>query len=79
MSDLKPRFEIGQKVLHSRSERVLQVLKRKFNHAVKTQAIMVGTNGACYVEDVTLPDYWSYKLSDGKAYWYWEEVLAEVE
>ena len=78
MSDLKPRFEIGQKVLHSRSGRMLQVLNRKFRHAVKTQAIKVGFNGATYIEDAILPDYWAYKLNDGRAYWYMEEVLTEA-
>ncbi len=73
-----PKIEIGQQVLHPRTGRVLRVLKRKFNRAVKTKAIKVGINGACYIEDVSLPDYWSYKLSDGKAYWYQEEILEQA-
>jgi hypothetical protein len=72
-----PKFEIGEEVLHPRTGRVLRVLRRRFNRAVKTQAIMVRPNGASYVKVVTLPDFWSYRLSDDK-YWYWEEVLAPV-
>lgn len=73
-----PKFQIGQQVLHPRSGRILTVRMRKYNRATKTHAIMVRPNGASYVKLVTLPEYWSYKLSDGKAYWYQEEVLEQA-
>lgn len=76
---LQPKFKVGDKVLHTRTGRILTVLDCKHNPAIVTYAIKVRTNGACDASPTTMSEYWSYKLSDGKHWRYAEEVLEHVD
>lgn len=70
-----PKFEIGQHVIHSRTGRRLQVLQRRYNKPITTIAFVTREDGTIDRKLVTLSDCWAYKLSDGKAIYYWENTL----
>lgn len=75
---LQAKFKIGDKVVHKRTGRTLTVLDCKHNPPRLTLAVKVRTNGALDASPTTISEYWSYKLSDGKAYRYVEELLEHV-
>ena len=74
---IKPKFQVGDTVVHKRSGKIYTVLDRIYNKAVATYAIKVYTNGKTSTSPTTIAEHWTYKLDDGRS-WRFAESLLEL-
>lgn len=74
----KPKFQVGDRVLHKRSGKIYTVLDRVHNKAVATYEIKTYKNGGTSISPTTIAEHWTYKLDDGRSWRYAENLLEHL-
>lgn len=72
---IKPKFQVGDRVLHKRSGNVYTVLDRVHNKAEVAHQMKVYSDGTTSTSPTTIAEHWTYKLDDGKSWRYAENLL----
>lgn len=79
MTMIKPKFQVGDRVLDKRSGKIYTILDCKFHEAIATHAIKVYADGTTAVSPTTIAAHWIYKLDDGHSWRYAENLLELVQ
>ncbi|MHC5939273.1 hypothetical protein [Nostoc sp.] len=72
---IEPKFKVGDRILHKCSGKIYIVLDRIHNEAEVAYQMKVYTDGKSTIEPTTIAEHWTYKLDDGKSWWYVENLL----
>lgn len=74
-NQVKPKFQVGDRVLHKRTGKIYTISDRVHNKPVATHAIKVHADGTTSTSPTTIAEHWTYKLDNGKSWQYAENLL----